>query len=75
VEEALPQHAETLLLAARNGQRTVGEARRALSMRQQEFGEAAGSSHRTAVRWDAGKSIPADFHFVAMMRPLAAKVG
>jgi DNA-binding XRE family transcriptional regulator len=46
----------------------LGEARRALSMSQQEFGLAVGSSHRTAVRWDGGKSRPASHHWHNLAR-------
>jgi hypothetical protein len=38
------------------------EAQRALMMSQREFGYAVGSSHRTAVRWAAGQSTPAEHH-------------
>lgn len=48
----------------------LGEARDALSMTQREFGDAVGSSHRTAVRWDAGRATPASHHLVAMARLL-----
>jgi hypothetical protein len=44
----------------------LGEARRALNMSQKEFGYAAGSSHRTAVRWDAGLSAPGTHHLVTL---------
>jgi transcriptional regulator with XRE-family HTH domain len=38
----------------------LGEARRALGMSQEKFGSAIGSSHRSAVRWDAGRATPAE---------------
>jgi transcriptional regulator with XRE-family HTH domain len=37
----------------------LGEARRALGMTQEQFGTAVGSSHRSAVRWDANQATPA----------------
>jgi transcriptional regulator with XRE-family HTH domain len=40
----------------------LSDARRALNMVQREFGSALGASHRTATRWDAGKSVPAEHH-------------
>lgn len=40
----------------------LGEARFALSMSQEQFGYAVGSSHRTAARWDARQSTPAAHH-------------
>lgn len=46
----------------------LGDARTALRMTQREFGEAVGSSHRSAVRWDAGHATPGDAHW----RKLAA---
>jgi ribosome-binding protein aMBF1 (putative translation factor) len=42
----------------RSIRQVIGEARRALGMSQKEFGYAVGSSHRSAVRWDAGQSTP-----------------
>ena len=59
----------------------LGEARRALSMTQEDFGYAVGASHRTAVRWDAGQSDPAEHHLKKLAellykehRALAAEV-
>jgi transcriptional regulator with XRE-family HTH domain len=43
---------------ARSVHLVLGDARRVLGMTQNEFGSALGSSHRTAVRWDAGQSSP-----------------
>jgi len=48
----------------------LGEARRALAMTQREFGLAVGSSHRTAVRWDAGQSSPAGAHLLKLAKLL-----
>jgi DNA-binding transcriptional regulator YiaG len=48
-------------------------ARHALGMSQREFGYALGSSHRTATRWDAGQSSPADFELrrlVELLQPV-----
>jgi transcriptional regulator with XRE-family HTH domain len=50
----------------------LGEARFALGMTQEEFGSALGSSHRTAVRWDAGESVPAPHHLEELARRLYA---
>ncbi|HEY2509906.1 MAG TPA: helix-turn-helix domain-containing protein [Polyangiaceae bacterium] len=36
----------------------VVRARQTLGMTQRQFGEALGSSHRTAQRWDAGRASP-----------------
>ena len=59
----------------------LGEARRALGMSQEKFGYAIGSSHRSAVRWDAGRARPADHHLRTLAgllhpveRALAAEV-
>jgi transcriptional regulator with XRE-family HTH domain len=46
------------------------EARRALSMSQREFGYAVGSSHRTAARWDAGRSVPSVHNLQVLARLL-----
>jgi transcriptional regulator with XRE-family HTH domain len=46
----------------------LGEARRMLGMSQEKFGLAVGSSHRTAVRWDSGRSIPAAHHLHNLAR-------
>jgi transcriptional regulator with XRE-family HTH domain len=48
----------------------LGEARRALGMSQREFGYAVGSSHRTAARWDAGRSTPGMDNLLALARLL-----
>ncbi|HEY6458676.1 MAG TPA: helix-turn-helix transcriptional regulator, partial [Polyangiaceae bacterium] len=48
----------------------LGEARSALTMTQHDFGYAIGASHRTATRWDAGRSVPAVHHLVALARLL-----
>jgi hypothetical protein len=40
-------------------------------MSQREFGPALGASHRTASRWDAGKSSPAEHHLRLLVRLLA----
>ena len=54
------------LIMARRERRSIQliptEAQRALSMSQREFGYAVGSSHRTAVRWAARQSTPAEHH-------------
>jgi len=53
------------------------EARRALGMSQKRFGYAVGSSHRTAARWDAGRSTPAPFHWTrlaVLLHPVDAKL-
>jgi transcriptional regulator with XRE-family HTH domain len=55
-------------VARRSIHLVLGDARRALHMSQEQFGYAVGSSHRSAVRWDAGQSTPADHH----LRKLAA---
>jgi len=51
---------------ARRERRNVGlilwDSQRALHMSQREFGYAVGASHRTAVRWAARQSTPADHH-------------
>jgi transcriptional regulator with XRE-family HTH domain len=59
----------------------LGEARRALGMSQEKFGHAIGSSHRSAVRWDAGRATPAEHHLRTLAgllhpgeRALAAEV-
>src|SRR5271155_914644 len=59
----------------------LGEARRALSLTQKEFGRAVGASHRTAVRWDARQSSPAEHNLRTLAgllypqyRELAAEV-
>jgi hypothetical protein len=44
----------------------LNEARRVLGMTQRAFGYAVGSSHRTAARWAAKRSWPADFHLRAL---------
>jgi transcriptional regulator with XRE-family HTH domain len=49
---------------------TLGEARRKLGMSQRKFGYAIGSSHRSAVRWDAGKATPAQHHLQKLARLL-----
>jgi DNA-binding XRE family transcriptional regulator len=46
------------------------EARRTLGMSQSEFGMAVGSSHRSAVRWDGGGSVPGDHHLYTLARLL-----
>jgi hypothetical protein len=46
----------------------LGEARRALGMTQRAFGYAVGASHRSAVRWDAGQSVPAAHHLHALAK-------
>jgi DNA-binding XRE family transcriptional regulator len=46
------------------------EARRALQMSQRQFGYTVGASHRTAVRWDAGKASPAAHHYAAIVKLL-----
>lgn len=48
----------------------LGEARRTLGMSQQTFGMAIGSSHRSAVRWDAGASRPGDDELCNLARLL-----
>jgi DNA-binding XRE family transcriptional regulator len=48
----------------------LGEARRTLGMTQRQFGAALGSSHRTAVRWEAGKSAITPNELVALARLL-----
>ena len=48
----------------------VAEARSALSMSQREFGEAVGSSHRSAVRWDAGQASPGEHHLHTLAKLL-----
>jgi len=48
----------------------LGEARRKLGMSQRKFGYAIGSSHRSAVRWDAGKATPAQHHLQKLARLL-----
>ena len=57
------------------------EAQQALSMTQREFGNAVGSSHRSAVRWAARQSEPAEHHLRTLAgllyphdRALAAEV-
>jgi transcriptional regulator with XRE-family HTH domain len=59
----------------------LGEARVLLGMSQKDFGYAVGSSHRTAVRWDAGRSEPARHHLESLAKllhpespPLAAEI-
>jgi transcriptional regulator with XRE-family HTH domain len=59
----------------------LGEARHLLGMSQKDFGYAVGSSHRTAVRWDAGRSAPGRHHLESLAkllhpvsRPLAAEI-
>lgn len=39
-------------------------------MSQAEFGMAVGSSHRSAVRWDGGGSVPGDDHLCTLARLL-----
>jgi DNA-binding XRE family transcriptional regulator len=46
------------------------DARRTLGMSQSEFGMAVGSSHRSAVRWDGGGSVPGDHHLCTLARLL-----
>jgi transcriptional regulator with XRE-family HTH domain len=46
----------------------LGEARQLLGMSQKDFGYAVGSSHRTAVRWDAGRSKPARHHLESLAK-------
>jgi hypothetical protein len=48
----------------------IGEARRELRMTQEEFGHALGSSHRSAVRWDAGEATPSDHQLHTLARLL-----
>lgn len=48
----------------------LGEARQVLRMSQREFGYAVGSSHRSAVRWDAGHADPGPHHLLALARLL-----
>jgi hypothetical protein len=59
----------------------LGEARQTLEMSQEQFGLAVGSSHRSAVRWDAGQATPAEAHLRTLAgllhprdRELAAEV-
>jgi transcriptional regulator with XRE-family HTH domain len=49
----------------------LSNARRLLGMSQAQFGPALGASHRTAVRWDAGKSYPGEGSFRTLARLLA----
>jgi hypothetical protein len=46
-----PQRARHIVMSA---------IKQRLGMTQRDFGVAVGSSHRTAVRWDAGQSLPGD---------------
>jgi transcriptional regulator with XRE-family HTH domain len=55
--------ANLVLRMARSDRRSIwvvlAEARHALGMTQRDFGSALGASHRSAVRWDAQQSVPA----------------
>jgi DNA-binding transcriptional regulator YiaG len=59
----------------------VTRVRHALNLGQEPFADRVGSSLRTVARWEAGESVPADFHFAGMAkavhpvdRALAAEV-
>lgn len=57
--------------ALRSASSVLLDARQLLGLTQRQFGEAAGASHRSAVRWDAQQAAPGKHNWVKLAELLA----